>query len=159
MVEADQGPNAGKIHAARVKSCSGGAGCQGYGLSGTVEVEDRAGFATWANGMDALAGMQAVMQGHRREDPGAAQWRDRWGGCACITWGGWRWRGEISRHCTWDRFLMHSMRCRSRKAWLGCREGKVPEPGTVLFLPTLEDTLAIRVDNKDTRLGEGDGVA
>ena len=57
MVEADQGTDAGEIHAARVKSCAGGAGCQGHGLSGTVEVEDRAGFAAWANGMDALAGM------------------------------------------------------------------------------------------------------
>jgi hypothetical protein len=54
---------------------------------------------------------------------------------------------------------MLSMRRRSRKAWLGCREGKVPEPGTVFFPPTLEDTLAVRADNKDTRLGEGDGVA
>ncbi len=57
MVEADQGTDAGEIHAARVKSCAGGAGCQGHGLSGIVEVEDRAGFAVWANGMDALAGM------------------------------------------------------------------------------------------------------
>jgi hypothetical protein len=57
MVEASQGTKDGEIHAARVKSRAGGAGCQGYGLSGTVEVEDRAGFAAWANGMDALAGM------------------------------------------------------------------------------------------------------
>jgi hypothetical protein len=54
---------------------------------------------------------------------------------------------------------MYSKRRRSRKARLGCREWKVPEPGTVLFPPTLEDTLAGRVDNEDTRLGEGDGTA
>ena len=159
MVEGNQGTNAGEIHAVRVKSCAGGAGCQGHGLSGTVEVEDRAGFAAWANGMDALAGMQAVMQGRCREDPGAARRRDRRGRRDCITWGGWHWREEIGSGCAWDQFLMHSMRRRSRKAWLGCREGKVPEPGTVLFPPTLEDTLAVRVNNKDTCLGEGDGVA
>ncbi len=61
MLEAYQGTDAGEIHAVRVKSCAGGAGCQGHGLSGTVEVEDRAGFAVWTNGMDALAGMQAVL--------------------------------------------------------------------------------------------------
>jgi hypothetical protein len=54
---------------------------------------------------------------------------------------------------------MYFKRRRSRKARVGCREWKVPEPGTVLFPPTLEDTLAGRVDNEDTRLGEGDGVA
>ena len=159
IVEADQGTNAEEIHAARVNSCAGGAGCQGHGLSGAIEVEDRAGFAAWANSMDALAGMQPVMQGHCREDPGAARRRDRRGRRDCITWGGWHWREEIGSGCAWDQFLMHSMRRRSRKAWLGCREGKVPEPGTVLFPPTLEDTLVVRVDNKDTRLGEGDGVA
>ena len=37
---------------------------------------------------------------------------------------------------------------------------KVPEPMTIHFLPTLEDTAAVsRVNNKDTCLGEGDGVA
>jgi hypothetical protein len=36
MVEANQGTNAGEIHAARVKSCARDADCQGHGLSGTV---------------------------------------------------------------------------------------------------------------------------
>ena len=35
----------------------------------------------------------------------------------------------------------------------------MPEPGTVRFPPTLEDTAALRVNNKDPCLGEGDGVA
>jgi hypothetical protein len=55
---------------------------------------------------------------------------------------------------------MHSMQCgRSQRAWLGCLEGEVPEPGTVRCPPPHEDTLAIRVDNQDTCLVEGDGVA
>ena len=61
MVETNQGTNAGEIHVVGVKSHAGGAGCQGHGLCNTVEVEDRAGFAAWDNGMDALAGMQDVL--------------------------------------------------------------------------------------------------
>ncbi len=109
MVEADQGTDAGEVHAARVKSRAGGVDRQGHGLGGTVEVEDRAGFASWANGMDALAGMQAVVQGPRPAAPGAARRRDRHGGSDGITWSGWQWLGEIDDACAWDRVLMHSM--------------------------------------------------
>ena len=56
MVEADQGTNAGEIHAVGVKRRVGGAGCHGHGLRSPVEVDDRAGFAMWADGLDALAG-------------------------------------------------------------------------------------------------------
>jgi hypothetical protein len=94
MVEANQGTDTGEVHAARVKCCAGGVGCQGHGLSGTVEVEERAGFALWAKGMDALAGMQAVVSGTRPPAPGAAWQQDRWGRSDGITWGGWRWLGE-----------------------------------------------------------------
>ncbi len=48
MVEANQGTDAGEVHAARVKRRAGGVGCQGHGLGGAVEAEDRAGFALWA---------------------------------------------------------------------------------------------------------------
>jgi hypothetical protein len=113
MVEADQGTDAGEVHAARVKRRAGGVGCQGHGLGGTVEVEDRAGFASWAKGMDALAdaltGMQAVVCRIRPAAPGAARRRDRWGTSDGNTWGGWRWLGEISSACAWDRVFMHSM--------------------------------------------------
>ena len=44
--------SAGEIHATGVKSCAGGDSCQGHGLRGSIEVEDRAGSAEWANGMD-----------------------------------------------------------------------------------------------------------
>ena len=71
MVEANQGANAEEIHAVGVESCAGGAGLQGHSLRSSVEVEDRAGFAAWANGMDVLAGMQTVLQGRRQEPPGS----------------------------------------------------------------------------------------
>ena len=111
MVEVDQGTDAGEVHAARVKSRAGGVGCQGHGLGGTIEVEDRSGFTLWANGMDALAGMQAVVRGPHPAAPGAAWRRDRRGRSDGITWtwGGWWWLGEIGSTCTWDRVFMHSM--------------------------------------------------
>ena len=52
--------------------------------------------------------------------------------------------------------------CDARAGGLGlsAMKRKVPEPMTVHFLPTLEDTAAVsRVNNEDTCLGEGDGVA
>ncbi len=128
MVEADQGADDGEVHAARVKRHAGGVCCQGHGLGGTIEVEDRAGFALWAKGMDALAGLQVVVHG---------------------------------RTCAWDCVLtMENIFLFSWRAWRGCREWKVPEPGTGHFPPTLEDTAAVSmVHNKVTCLGEGDGVA
>jgi hypothetical protein len=93
MVEADQGTAAGEVHAARVKRRAGGVGCQGHGLGGTVEIEDRAGFAAWAKCMDALAGMQAVVRGTCLAAPGAARRRDRRGRSDGNTWGGWWWLG------------------------------------------------------------------
>ena len=51
---------------------------------------------------------------------------------------------------------MNIMQCRHRQAWL---EGKVPGPGTLAFPPSLEDTLAIWIDNSYICLGEHDGAA
>ncbi len=107
MVEADQGTDAGEVYAATVKCRDGGVCCQGHGLGGTVEVEDRAGFTSWAKGMDALAGMQAVVRRTRPAAPGAAWRRDRLGRSDGSTWGGWRWPGEIGSACAWDRVFMH----------------------------------------------------
>ncbi len=109
MVEADHCPDAGEVHAARIKHRAGGVGCQSHGLNGTVEIEDRAGFALWAQGMDALAGMQAVVHGTRPAPQGAARRWDRWGRSDGNTWGGWRWLGEIGSACAWDHVFMHSM--------------------------------------------------
>jgi hypothetical protein len=109
MVEANQGTNAGEVHAARVKHHAGGVGCQGHGLGGTVEVEGLAGFASWAKGMDALAGMQAVVHGTRPVAPGAAWQWDRRGRSDGITGGGWRWPEVIGSACAWDHVFVHSM--------------------------------------------------
>jgi hypothetical protein len=157
VVEANQGANAGEIHAVRVKSCAGGAGCHGQGLRSPVEVEDGAGFAMWANGLNALAGMQAVRQERHRGSTGNVRQWDRQGWRGRTNWGGPRRLGKVGRACAWDRLLVNLMH--RRQAWLDGFEGKMPEPRTLTFPPSLEDTPAVGIDDGDICLGERDGAA
>ena len=160
MVVAGQGVNALEIHAAGVESGAGCDGHHGHGLRHPIEGENRAGFAMWANGLDALAGMQVVHQGHNRGTMGKARrWNYR-GWCSRINWGGRQGLEKIGGAYAWAQFIIIFMQRRHQQAWLvGLElEGKAPEPGTIEFLPSLEDTLAVGIEDGDICLGERNGA-
>ena len=63
---------------------------------------------------------------------------------------------KIGSASAWARFLIIFIQRGHRQACIGGVEWESPKVGAVLFLPPLEDGVPIRMDERNSRLGEDD---